>query len=79
MSDDLRDPTPRASEIKALRHDMRTCLMIVETGLEALEIVKDRPDQIEEILQDMRTDGLRPLERQIDALMDLILPPNDEV
>lgn len=71
--------SPQQSELEQkLRqcvHDVRTPLGIISTGLEALILVRDDPEQFSAIYETIRREGVDALTQKVDKLVEVATKP----
>lgn len=58
--------------IAQLAHDIRDDIFVVEMGLEALKGVQNNPERLAALIEEIRRDGVRPLQECLTVLLDLI-------
>ncbi|QDT15016.1 hypothetical protein [Alienimonas californiensis] len=64
MNDD-----PRQQRLRQLGHDVKTQLLVVSLGLEALQGLRDDPEEFAQVCQEIRRDGVEPMKELIDAIL----------
>ena len=63
----------RSERLKQLRHDLRTHLGVLSSGLQVLNALRDDADEFAKMQQMMTEAGLAPLTAGIDEMVELAL------
>jgi len=59
-----------ADRLRHLNHDIKNHLFVVGMGLKTLEAIRHDPDQFREVLETIESEGLEPLKRSLQELME---------
>lgn len=67
--------TEQEQKLRQCVHDVRTPLGIISSGLEALKLVRDNPEQFATIYESVRKDGVEALTQKVDELVEVATKP----
>ncbi|QDT33265.1 hypothetical protein [Thalassoglobus polymorphus] len=65
--------TGRHEQLRQLQHDMKTYLGVVTMGLQALEVVREDPEEFAELSQTIAEEGVEPLKQVVAEIVDLAM------
>ncbi len=61
----------RKEQLRQLQHDMKTYLGVVTMGLQALEAVREDPEEFAELSQTIVQEGVEPLKQIVAEIVDV--------
>ena len=67
----------RREQLRQLEHDMKTYLGVITTGLHALKLVRENPDDFAEMHQTIEKEGVDPLKAIVAQIINLTLKESE--
>lgn len=61
----------RHEQLRQLEHDMKNYLGVITMGLQALEAVREDPEQFAQMSQTIDKEGIQPLKQIVTRLVDV--------